>query len=68
MFKWLKSFFVEKAPIQREIITMSYAPLEYNYSGSAKCKIHWEYNGLALPTNNCNVCWEYYSKKSNKKW
>lgn len=31
----------------------------------AKCKIHWEYQGLAVPINNCSNCWAYYSHQSS---
>jgi len=71
MFEWFKSFFEdETSKPKKEVITMSFAPLQYQSSSLAqKCKVHWEYQGLALPTNNCNVCWEYYSQKGkSKKW
>ncbi len=37
------------------------------YHREYKCKKHWDYQGLAVPTNNCNDCWEYYSKKAYNK-
>lgn len=33
------------------------------YHTQTKCKTHWDYHGLAIPTNNCNVCWQMYSEK-----
>ena len=70
ILKWFKSVFSDKVPIKAPItksllegmITGSSSLLSYRPQ-AVKCKIHWEYKGLAVPTNNCNTCWEYYSQK-----
>lgn len=72
MFKWLKSLFVKKKkpeevsvhfrlPNGKEFDVKAIKPFEYQTQ--TKCKIHWEYQGLACPTNNCNVCWQMYAEK-----
>lgn len=33
------------------------------YQHEFKCKIHWDYHGVAEPTNGCQACWEYYKKQ-----
>ena len=35
--------------------------LEYQHQDH--CKLHENYSGATPPINNCNICWEIYSKK-----
>lgn len=66
MLTWIKSLFFQQKPTsEKEIITMSLTTMEYN---SVKCKMHQEYQGSTIPTNNCNTCWDYYSKVNRNKW
>jgi len=79
MFKWLKYLFGSKKNESEKVVVHfklpngknldieAIKPLEYLPTES-KCKKHWEYTGISAPTNNCNDCWEYYSKKVNHKW
>jgi len=70
-FKW----FIENKPSEDMVITSSVSQLEVktvmparflSYHLESKCKTHWEYHGLASPTNNCNECWEYYAQKCKR--
>ena len=69
MLEWLTSFFNRSQTPLKKIITSSFSlPEEDHHLLAKKCKVHWEYQGLAYPTNNCNTCWEYYSEKTKGKW
>ncbi len=71
---WVKSFFGIKEK-KSETVTVQFqlpdgkrfdieAVHILDYHKEFKCKKHWDYHGMAVPTNNCNDCWEYYSKKA----
>lgn len=74
MFKWLKSLFARKKKKTDEVVVhfklpdgklidvTAIRPPEYKDT-HPKCKLHWEYQGISVPTNNCNMCWEYYAQK-----
>ena len=36
------------------------------YHQQVKCKEHWDYHGMAVPINGCNVCWEMYYQKCKR--
>ncbi len=68
MFKRLKSLFQKKKEIlvwdgtekyPMTITTVQLDPLKY-LPPVPKCKEHWEYQGLAVPTNQCTTCWDMY--------
>ena len=67
IFKWIKSFFAEdKEVIHIEPIISK--PINNFQSASEylmrfKCKLHPEYTAIKIPTNNCNICWEYFSQR-----
>ena len=70
MFEWIKLIFEDKET--KEEITSSLPeksigtvmPIRFlEYLPVETCKIHKNYCGFIPPTNNCNGCWEYYSKK-----
>jgi len=69
MFKWLNDLFKKKETEKvivhfklpdREIDIEAIKILKRNQPDG--CKIHPSYTGTILPTNNCNICWEFYSQ------
>jgi hypothetical protein len=67
-FKW----FSENKDLENTPITSSVSQLEVKtvmpirfleYLPTETCKTHRDYTGMIPPKNNCNRCWEYYSKK-----
>ena len=50
-----------RLPNGKEFDVEAYKPI---YQHESKCKIHWDYHGLAEPINGCQACWEYYRKQS----
>jgi hypothetical protein len=75
MFKWIKSWWNKKKEPEKVVVRFSLPDgkkfgieaikLNDNPFG---CKKHPNYAPVAPPTNNCNDCWEYYSKGHIGKW
>ena len=74
MFNRIKSWFNKKKNSKQEFIQ---CVIDNNKKINEKlnkldnlfsCKKHPEYVPIAPPKNNCNDCWEYYSKGHTNKW
>jgi hypothetical protein len=61
MFEWLKKWLNS----QNTETTTSVVEPSKNQT-ELGCKLHPDYLGSAPPTNNCNSCWQFYSKQ--RKW
>ena len=56
MFNWLISLFSCEKPII-DLVSLTIQ------ESTGSCNLHKNYLGNVPPVNNCNICWEYYSKK-----
>ena len=71
MFDWLKQLFSKKQ--ETDEVTVHFVlpngkkfdivAINAQMDKDASCPIHKDYTGMTAPTNNCNICWEIYSKK-----
>jgi hypothetical protein len=76
--QWIKSLFRKKVPDEVvvrfrlpdgkeiDVTAVKLRPF-LEYQNQLHCKDHENYSGATEPINNCNVCWEIYSKK-RKSW
>jgi hypothetical protein len=66
MFDWIKCWWHKKPKSDGGKIEVEAIKLpEKNPFG---CKKHPDYIPIVPPKNNCNDCWEYYSKGHIGKW
>jgi len=71
MFDWLKQLFSKKQETDKVTVhfvlpngkKFDIVALKAQMDKDASCPIHKDYTGVIAPTNNCNICWEYHSKK-----
>ncbi len=72
MFEWIKSWFIKKSDKKDSDnrITIDFILPDGKKFGiecfKLGCKEHPEYSGKFAPTNNCNDCWEFYSKNRHR--
>jgi hypothetical protein len=73
--KWVKFLFAKKSKNPEKVVIGFVLPDGKKFNIEAikpstnpfACKIHPDYIPVSPPTNNCNSCWEYYSK-GRSKW
>lgn len=75
MFEWIKSWWNKKKEPEKVVVQFSLPDGKKFGIEAIKlldnpfgCKKHPDYVPVAPPINNCNDCWEYYSKGHVGKW
>ena len=76
MFNWIKSWWNRKKEPEKVVVVHFSLPDGKKFDIEAlklsdnpfSCKKHPEYVPVEPPKNNCNDCWEYYSKGHAGKW
>lgn len=67
MFDWLKRWFVKEQKtneiIPTQTIILNNERFDITSLKDEVCLKHPEYLGVKPPTNNCNDCWEFHSKR-----